>query len=179
VFFETSLGRVHDQGHMAGYYAYTSQREFIGGPYPRMHFASAWDGSMFRHPTADMTVEQMAAYLELYNIGAIIVHTDAAKKFFDNMPGVRFDAEYGSLRAYLVEGPHSYVMTGTGRIAERDHNRLVITDINGPELVLKYHYVAGLKTDPPTKIEGTRVPDDPTPFVRIANPPSRLRIYLP
>jgi hypothetical protein len=164
---------------MAGYYAFSSQREFIGGAYPKQLFASSWDGFMFGKPIAQISTERMAEYFAVYNIGAIVVHSEAAKNYFDAMPGVRFDADHGILRAYLVDGEHSYFLKGSGHVQERGHNHVLITDIKGPELVLKYHYVPGLVTDPPTLIQGIRLLDDPKPFVRIVDPPPRLRFYMP
>ena len=179
VLFETSLGRPHDHAHMAGYYAYQTQREFIGGPYPFMHFASFGDGWVFGKRMSETSPERMAEFLSLYNIGAIVVHSDIAKRYFDRMPGVRLAAEHTKLRAYVVDSDCSYFLRGTGRVEERAHNRVVITDVVGSEIVLKYHYVPGLTTDPSTVIDGVRVLDDPKPFVRIVDPPPRLRLFIP
>lgn len=179
VLFETSFARIHDHAHMAGYYAYATQREFIGGPYPWMHFANSWDRSAFRRPISEIPIERMAEYLSLYNVGAIVVHSDAAKSYFDRMPGIILDAEHGRLRAYLVEGQHSYFIKGAGDVQERGHNRVLIANIKGPELVLKYHYTVGMVTDPPALIQGVFFLDDPQPFVRIVAPPPRLRLYIP
>jgi hypothetical protein len=49
----------------------------------------------------------------------------------------------------------------------------------GSEVVLKYHYVPGLVTEPPVQLSGEHLLDDPMPFIRIANPPAQLRLYLP
>ena len=179
VLFETSLGRVHDQAHMAGYYAYAAQREFIGGPYPFTHFAGVWDGWVFGKRISDIPAERMGEYLSQYNVGWILVHSDVAKQYFDALPGVRLDGEYGKLRAYIVEGPHSYFLQGSGRVQARGHNNLVLGDVTGEQIVLKYHYVPGMTTEPPVRIEGVRMLDDPNLFVRIANPPARLRLFLP
>jgi hypothetical protein len=179
VLFETSLGRVHDEAHMAGYYAYAAQREFIGGPYPFMHFAGFWDGWLFGKRISDIPGKRMAEYLSLYNIGWILVHSDAAKQYFGTLPGVRLDGEYGKLRAYVVEAGQSYFLQGSGQVQARGHNNLLLGDITGDQVVLKYHYVPGMTTEPPVQIEGMQILDDPKPFVRIANPPARLRLFLP
>ena len=179
ILFENAVGRAHDGAHMAGYYAYETQREFIGGPYPFMHFASFWDGLAFGKRLADIPFERMRDYFALYNIGAIVVHSDSAKRYFDVMPGVRLDAEHGVLRAYVVDTPHSYFLSGGGRVLERGHNHLLLTDVVGPRVVLKYHYVPGMTSDPPARIDGVYLQDDPKPFVRIENPPQTLRLYLP
>ena len=179
VLFENSLGRVHDGAHMAGYYAYRSQREFIGGPYPFMNFAAAWDDVAFGKRLADIPIARMREYFSLYNIGAIIAHSPGAKAYFDRMPGVRLDATHGALHVYTVEGESSYFLAGSGRVVERGHNRLTLSDLVGPEVVLKYHYVPGMASDPPVRIDGVRMLDDPNPFVRIKEPPPRLRLYMP
>ena len=179
VLFETSLGRVHDQAHMAPYYAYTSQREFIGGPYPFTDFANFWDGWLFGRPISDIPVERMAHYFNLYNVGWIIVHSEQAKRYFDELPNVRAEGQHGRLRAYTVKGPHSYFIEGAGQVEARGHNHLLLSGISGKEVVLKYHYVPGMASEPPVAIQGIRILDDPKTFIRLADPPSRLRLYLP
>ena len=62
VLFEVSLGRLHDGSRMAGYYAYTSQREFIGGPYPFQHFATFWDGTAFHKRLGGLPPSEFAKY---------------------------------------------------------------------------------------------------------------------
>jgi hypothetical protein len=179
VLFENSLGRMHDNAHMAGYYAYETQREFIGGPYPFMHFASFWDDWIFGKRLSQVDFKELADYVSLYNIGWIVVHSAGAKRYFDAMPGVRLDDEHGSVRAYVIDREHSYFLTGTGRVQKRQHNLLVLTDLSGPEVVLKYHFVPGMTSEPPAQIDGVQKLDDPTAFVRIKNPPSNLRLYFP
>jgi len=179
VLFENSKGRVHDAAHMAGYYAYRSQREFIGGPYLYMNFANAWDDAAFGKRLVDIPVPRMREYLSLYNVGAIIAHSEGAKAYFDKMPGVRLDETHGGLRAYTVDGQHSYFVNGAGRVAERGHNHVLLSDLAGPEVVLKYHYAPGMKSEPPARIDGVPMLDDPKPFVRIKDPPPRVRLYMP
>ncbi len=179
VMFEISLGGAHGQAHMAGYFAHTAQREFIGGPYPFMNFAGFWDGWVFGKQLSAIPYERMNEYLNLYNVGYIIVHSDVAKQYFDKMPRINLDGEYGKLRAYITREPHSYFLRGSGRIENRSHNSLLLTDVSDSEIVLKYHYVPGMVADPPIRIEGVRMLDDPHLFVRIENPPRQLRLYMP
>lgn len=79
VFFELSLARVHDGGHMAGLYALASNREFIGGPYPFTDFASAWDDFAFGKPYAEHSPEQLNAFLDAYNIRWMLCHSAACR----------------------------------------------------------------------------------------------------
>jgi len=131
------------------------------------------------HRSFIVPIARMREYFSLYNIGAIIAHSPGAKAYFDRMPGVRLDATHGALHVYTVEGESSYFLAGSGRVVERGHNRLTLSDLVGPEVVLKYHYVPGMASDPPVRIDGVRMLDDPNPFVRIKEPPPRLRLYMP
>jgi hypothetical protein len=56
---------------------------------------------------------------------------------------------------------------------------LLLGDISGDQIILKYHYVPGMTAEPPVRIEGMKILDDPKPFLRIADPPARLRLFLP
>ncbi|MGH8729709.1 MAG: hypothetical protein ACREV9_16475 [Burkholderiales bacterium] len=179
VLFETSNGRVHDGGHMAGYYAYMTDREFIGGPYPFMHFASFWDGRLLNRPVSEFSPEEFSRYAELYNIGWMVLHSDASKEHLGTMRGVTLIEEFGKLRFYRLDRLFSFFLEGEGRIAERSHNRLRLSDVRGDVVVLKYYYVPGLQTEPRAGIEGITLSDDPTPFIKIKDPPSALTIYLP
>lgn len=178
VLFETSLGRVEDDAHMAGYYARYTHREFIGGPYPYMYFAGFWDGFLFGKPIGTIPFAKMAKYLSLYNVGAIIVYSDAAKHYFDAIPGVAVDAERGRLKAYRVAIQPSFFLAGSGHVVTRGGSALVVTDAVGPEVILKYHFVPGMVSEPPSQLDGVHVLDDPVPFVRVRNPPENLRLYV-
>ena len=169
VLFETSKARIHDRAHMAGYYAITAGREFIGGPYPFMFYAGFWDGFAFGRPLDSMPVAEFQRNLDLYNVGWIVAHTTASQEYLASVPGVALVGEYDDLRAYRVERSLSYFLAGSGRVQERAINRVVLADLKGSEAVLKYHYISQLKADPPTKVEPFRVPGIPQPFVRLTS----------
>ena len=178
VLFETSNGRIHDGGHMAGYYAYTSGREFIGGPYPFTNFAGSWDGTMFGKPIGQISQSDFAHYLDLYNIGWILVHSEEAKRYLDQLPGVFPAGHNGVLNAYRCERPLTYFISGSGDILEQGTNRLVLGHLTGPEVVIKFHYIPGLKSDPPATVVPIRLMDDPNPFIRIVNPPAQIKLSM-
>ena len=116
ILFETSKARIHDGGHMAGYYAYTSQREFIGGPYPFMHFAGFWDGWLFGRPITEISHSDFLKYMKLYNIGWVVVHSDESKRYLKNIAGVVPLEGFKELQTYKIERVHSYFLYGKGRI---------------------------------------------------------------
>jgi hypothetical protein len=178
VLFETSKARFHDGAHMAGYYAYTAQREFIGGPYPFTNFAGFWDGFVFGKPLSQIPQQAFAQYLDTYNIGWMLVHSGESKTYLDQMPGVVPVAAYKGLKAYRCERRSSYFLRGSGRVDEQAINRIVLSDLDGSEIVIKFHYVPGLRSDPPADIVPIKLMDDPNPFIRILNPPKRIRLFM-
>jgi hypothetical protein len=179
VLFETSKARIYDGSRMAGYYAYQSGLEFVGGPYPYLYFAGFWDGYLFDKPINSIDHDQFEKYLNLYNIGWILVHSDESKKYFDNYPGAVVTGTFQQLKGYRLERPLTYFAEGTGRVERREHNKLVLSDVSGPDAVIKYHFVDGLRSDPPTTLLPVKMLDDPTPFVKIVNSPRNIQIFMP
>lgn len=169
VLFETSKARVHDRAHMAGYYALTADREFIGGPYPFMFFAGYHDGFAFGKSLESTPVKTFRRYLDVYNVGWIVAHSATSKRYLAFVPDVVPVDEHEGLQAYRVERPLSYFLVGSGRVESSGINRVALTDLQGFEAVIKYHYVAGLIADPPAKLEPYQIPGIPQPFVRITS----------
>lgn len=178
VLFESSGGRIHDDAHMSGYYALAADREFVGGPYPFMHYAGFWDGFLFGRPIEAISREEFADHLRLYNIGSIIVFSDDSKRFLDGQPGLTRGEAFGPLQTYLVDGPHSYFLAGSGTLVARSFNRIELDRLSGPEIILKYHYVPGLQGVPPADIEPVSLPGDPSLFIRIVDPPPHLVLKM-
>ncbi|MEL7449496.1 MAG: hypothetical protein AAFN78_09820, partial [Pseudomonadota bacterium] len=176
VLFETSNARIHDGYHVAGYLAYSADREFIGGAYVFHYFANFTDGFLFGHDIGDLSHEDFAAYAELYNLGWIIAHSEASKARFDAVPWLEASDTFGVLATYRINREHSYFAEGRGRVTARAHSRLELSDLEGDSVVLKYHYMRGLATEPPTALEPVYRGDDPNPFIRIDNPPPELVI---
>jgi hypothetical protein len=178
VLFETSLGRIHDKGHLAGYYAYTSDREFIGGPYTYRYFAGFWDGFVFGKPIEEHSKVAFAEYLDLYNIGWVLAHSEASINYFNTLDVLSPSFTYRELQFYKVNREHSFFYSGTGNITKTAPNIIQLNSLMGDEVVLKYHYIEGLVADEPAQIEPIMLANDPLPFIRIVNPPSRLSLSL-
>ena len=76
-----------------------------------------------------------------------------------------------------VRRPLSWFVKGSGNV-EAGWNRLELSDLAGGDVILKYHWVEGLSAVPSTKIEAVRLADDPIPFIRLVNPPSRVSLQV-
>ncbi len=179
VMFEQSNARVHDGAHMAGYLAVQSSREFIGGAYPHMHFANFWDNWMFGRTADGLPAERFREYLALYNVGWMLVFSDRVKRTMAGMPEISLVAQQGPLALYRVNLPHSFFIQGAGEVTGRATNRLDLANLEGDTIVLKYHFVPGMVTEPPTQVDGIQMLDDPQPFIRIRRPPRSLRLTGP
>ena len=79
---------------------------------------------------------------------------------------------------YKVSRSPSFFFKGEGEIAST-YNRLFLKNIKPQdnEIVIKYHWMKYLKTEPELKMERVMLLDDPVGFIKIKNPPSSLVIY--
>jgi hypothetical protein len=181
VFFETSLARVHDHAHMAGIYALASRREFIGGPYPFSNYASAWDGFAFGQRLNEYSPAQLSNRLDLYNVRWMICHSAACKAAMQALPGARVAATIETLTIFERSTSPGYFMSGRGRVVSSSVNYLEIEAEPAPAIVLKYHWVPGLRSYPAASVERLAIPGDPAPFIVVRNPPPRfvLRVDAP
>jgi hypothetical protein len=169
VLFETSLGRVHDGGHMAGFYAIRSSREFVGGPYPFAFFAGFWDGWVFGKPIADHPADRFILYLDLYNVRWIVAHSKAAKTYLQKVSSLELvDSQFG-IAIFRRNAASTFFIEGSGRVDSSATNRLILSDLSPGEVTIKYHYFPGLVADPPIPIEAAFLDLDPQPFIRIRN----------
>jgi hypothetical protein len=179
IVFETSLGRIHDGGHVAGLIALKTGREFVGAAYPySLPAISFWDQVAFGRPIGEVSAAAMKQGFDLYNVGWVIAHSDALKRAMDGLPAAAVAAQFGSVRIYRIDRPLSYFHAGSGRIAARSFNRLDVEDASGPALILKYHWLPGLVTSPPTTIEPVQLVPGFPPFIRVLNPPSKFSVSL-
>lgn len=168
ILFETSLGRVHDKGHIVGYLAMKTEREFVGGPYTSNQFAGFHDGWLFGGAIERINASRLADYLRLYNIGWVMAHSEISKRYFDAIPYLRRDVLVGPVQTYVFEESRSYFIEGSGKVLDRKPNRIVIeANELGKQLILKYHYVNGIKASDGSMIRPVYFYDDPQPFIAL------------
>lgn len=179
IVFETSLGRVHGGGHVAGLLALKTGREFVGAAYPySLPALSFWDHVAFGKPIGQVTNNDLSQGFDLYNVGWVIVHSPELKQAMDAMPSAKAVAQFGLVRIYQIERALSYFYAGSGRVVSRGFNRVEIAGAGGPEVVLRYHWLPDLVTSPAAKIEPVQVAPGFPPFIRVLNPPSEFTLSL-
>ncbi|KFB70961.1 MAG: hypothetical protein AW09_003925 [Candidatus Accumulibacter phosphatis] len=178
ILFEVSLPRVYDGGRITGYLALQTNREFIGGPYPYLHSASFQKGQAFGKALEKLPAELFMAYLDLYNIGWIIVNTPTNTNYIETLPNVQTVASHKEIRIYRVSQTPSYFLKGHGTITNRKFNRVEATDVTGDSIVLKYHYHDQLTILPQARIYPIKTDLDPIPFIGIDSPPRKFTLSI-
>lgn len=179
ILFETSLGRVHGGGHVAGYLAKTTQREFMGGAYPYfLSQMSCWDKTCFGRPLSTVTPDFFRRAIVTYNVGWIIAHSSELKRFLHGMHGIKMVDDFDGVSIFQVEGSRSFVQVGNGRVVSRDYNRIEFSGVSGPILILRYNWAPGLVTVPRSRIEPYMWSADFPPLVQITNPPDHFRLGI-
>lgn len=178
VLFETSMARVHDGAHMAGFYGLASGREFIGGAYPHMDFASAWDGFALGGLHQGRTTEALTRLLDAYNVKWMMCHSVSCKAAMRAQPDAIEVASFGPVVAFERRAAPGYVVQGTGGVVERCVNRVQIEGASGSPLVLRYHWVPGLRSEPSGRVEPVDLVPGARPFVAIHDPPANLVLRI-
>jgi hypothetical protein len=83
---------------------------------------------------------------------------------------------------YALDRPHSYFLSGQGRLTALDANRVefadVVPDAATGAAVVSLHWLDHWKADPPVPLAATTIPGDPVPFVRIMTGRTLSRVVL-
>ena len=185
VLFEESgdeTGFVYDGMYLSSFAAHWSGRELIGGPInlynDRHHFAEFHSGRLFKREIHRLSDEEIRNYFRLYNIGAVVAFHPASVQRLQSVAGlVSLDRRIGPVHLMKVNQPLSWFLQGDGKI-EAALGRLKVSDVKGREIVLKYHWVEGLKSAPPVKIIPVKMHDDPIPFIKIVDPPATFALRI-
>jgi hypothetical protein len=178
VLFESSLGRIVDGAHVAGFHALAADRELIGGPYPYQGFANAWDDFAFGRRLSGLRTDELVGFLDLYNVRWIACHTAQCAGAAAAVPGANMVARAGPVSLYERPMTPSFFIAGSGSIDSRCFNRVAVTTAAGQDIVLKYHWVDGLVATPDARIEPRFIPGIPRPFIAVRAAPARFAISL-
>jgi hypothetical protein len=175
-------GFIYDGIYLSSLLPHLTGRQLVGGPInlynDRHHFAEFHSGQMFKKDVQTLTDNELRNYLRLYNIGAVVAFHPASIRRLQAIPGlVTVEQRIGPIHLMKVHQPLSWFIAGAGKI-RAGLNRLEISDIQGDEVILKYHWVEGLIASPPTKIESVKMLDDPIPFIKLVRPPSSVSLRI-
>jgi hypothetical protein len=159
--------------HFSAILLHFCQREIIGGPQCLMAnkylFANFYNGLFFEKPIASYSGLDIKDYLKLYNIKWIIVWTTESINRFDALQGFADKIhQIDNFSIYQVNQNTNYFLKGKGKI-NVNYNRIWIKNASEGEIIIKYHWLHSLKTDPPLPIEPYTIKDDPIGFIKVKN----------
>jgi len=164
-------------GHRyGGLLPYLAGVEVIGGPFLYVpvaaNFTQFGEGKLYGQDGWDR--EHFDRYARLYRPEAIACFSDRARAFCEANPDrieirERRRFEDGStLLVGRVLGFEGDAVEGEASV-EAEPGRLVVTPGSAAgvddRIVLRYHSIPGLRSDPPTALEGVRLEGDPVPFL--------------
>jgi hypothetical protein len=158
-------------------------RELIGGPLPnafiKHHYAAFQDGRLCDRPLMEYNDQELKTVLELYNVGWAVCWSEEAKARLARWPEARREAAFGYLEIYSFSRPASFFLEGSGRVEAR-MNRLTLRDLTteSGRVVVSYHWVEGLKSEPPAKLVRVMAGPDPVGFIGVLDPPRELTLRL-
>ena len=66
--------------------------------------------------------------------------------------------------------------SGTGQVTGRGFNHIDVVNAFGPALVLRYHWIPGLRTNPPALVEPQVTAEGFPPLVKIIGPPEKFTL---
>lgn len=128
---------------------------------------------MFGIPISMLDEMEFVKKLDQYNVKWIVAVKGTATLFLDQYPElVKVIKEIDNVRIYLAEeNGNGYFLKGTGTV-KAEINKLELSGLNGDDIILKYHWLEGLRAPEGVSIERFPVEGDETGFIRVVNPPS-------
>jgi len=185
ILFEESgdeTGFFWDGSYLSSLIAVRTGRELIGGPanlvIDRHHFVEFHSGLLFGRPIEAFTDSELERAFALYDITAIASFHPSSHARFAQLPSrVEPAARFGQAIVWRVRRESSPVLAGRAQV-HATPDRIECSEVEGEELILAYHWVEGLASQPPLALERYVVPEDPIPFIRIAAPPRRFVLSI-
>jgi hypothetical protein len=159
------------------------KREFLCGPrpmYPIKHsYASFTSGVLFERTISDYSLEELKEMFDLYNVQWVVIWSPESGDVFSRYPGYLVPLhKIDSFTIFQVKRTPSFFLKGRGTV-KADYNRIELGEISpeGSEIIISYHWMQGLATEPPRKIDRVYLSGDPIGFIRILDPPRALVVY--
>lgn len=170
---------------------YYLDREFIGGPFSRAalihRFAGAGteSGELFGKPIDQLTVEDWQQAIKLYRIATVVAESGELNGAVTRFPelfekvdeltvtatDVASHAPWGRTRTfsmYKVKSPAQTFPEGNGELSAT-YNRIEVKHATKGKLILPYHWLEGLETEPALKLNAVKQWRDPVPFIEVEN----------
>ena len=149
-----------------------AKREYLGyvatAPFMAHRYASFTGGKLFGRDLGALSAADLDAMLGRYDVTWVVGCAPQTVRRLSELSGV-LDANevLGDCQVFRVRAPvRSRFLEGQGRVhAELD--RIDVSGASGERVVLKYHWLPNLRTEPPLPIEEVRLPGAAVGFIGI------------
>lgn len=170
-------------GRISGLLPWKLGVEVIGGPYLhaslQTNFTQFGEGKLFEESQYDRA--WFERYAKLYRPSAIVCWTPRARALCLSRKDLfQLVDDDGFVLIAKVKGFEGAAISGKA-VVEASPGRLRVSGLEGGvdgTVVLRYHSVPCLRTDPPVAMEPVFLEDDPVPFIRLRPPPGVATIEL-
>jgi hypothetical protein len=164
-----------------------SGRMFLGGLDPdssiEHSFASLVDQTLAGRPLSDWSDSELETFCRKYNVGWVVCWSPGAISRFRawnqaEATTTLHDGEDGWL---FTLRPRSFALKGKAQLLSANSREIVLTDVvpDDGQLVLSFHYQAGLRASPGrVQVERETDPYDPIPFIRLRVPAPLSQVTL-
>jgi hypothetical protein len=157
--------------------------ELIGGPYLHAslttNFTQFGEGKLFGR--ADWGRDRFVRYARLYRPSAILCWSPRARAFCRANPDlIEVKDDDGFVLIGRVRGFEGSAIEGRAEVSA-EPGRLRVTRADGGvdgTVVLRYHSVPCLRSDPPVALEPVFLEEDPVPFIRLRPPPGTVTFEI-
>lgn len=158
-----------------------TRREVVGAPQPGTPFAVPMlefgGGSLGGRRLEEWTGEELADYLERYDIGAVVAWAPLTRAFLTaRQPLLESAGEIHGFEIFRCNRTWSRVSGGQARV-RADYDRIEIFDVQGEELLVKFHWTPDLRAFPPLPLTRAPQPGDATGFFRL-RPAGHTRLLV-
>lgn len=151
------------------------KREMIGGPwlfplgmthYERVSF---YQHILMGRSIAEFSPDKLKSFFDLYDIRYVIVFSVESREVFSMQDWLtQIDCPDPFYTAFVDRRPSQRFVKGDGHI-KADFGRIDIQDSTPDGVIIRYHWIPGLKTVPDLPIRLFPVSGDPIGFIEIQN----------
>lgn len=149
------------------------KRELIGNPYPWgiiiYERVSFYEGILMGKPIQEYSPEQLKSLFTLYDIRHALVFSRKSREVFSGQPWLETlacpDPFYA---AFTDRRPSERFIKGSGNITA-NFGAIHVQGASPGGIIIRYHWISGLKTVPVLPIRSFPVPGDPIGFIEVLN----------
>jgi hypothetical protein len=158
-----------------------TRREMVGAPQPGAPFAvPALDfghGSLGGRRLEEWSETEFADFLARYDVGAVVAWSPRTRtRLAARTPLLESAGEIHGFEIFRCNRTWSRVSGGQAHV-RADYDRIEITDVQGEELLLKFHWTPALRTFPEVPLERVPQPGDSQGFLRL-QPAGHSRLLI-